>query len=157
MIFLYKYIFQARKNNLGHWIFIISITLYIIFMPYNLCMITSILNKFPLKNIIIYSIIKHLFFKEHTNIPQVNFQMFKLDLEKAEESEIKLPTSLDHRKSRVSEKHLFLLYWLCQSLWLVDHNSCGTFFKRREYQTTWAASCEMCMQVKKQQLELNME
>ena len=26
---------------------------------------------------------------------------------------------LDHRKSkRVPEKHLFLLYWLCQSLWL---------------------------------------
>ena len=47
----------------------------------------------------------------------VNFQMFKLDLEKAEESEIKLPTLLDHWKSkRVPEKHL--LYWLCQSLWL---------------------------------------
>jgi len=38
-------------------------------------------------------------------------QMFKLDLEKAEEPEIKLPTSLDHQKSkRVPEKHLFLLY-----------------------------------------------
>ena len=41
----------------------------------------------------------------------VNFQMFKLDLEKAEEPEIQLPTSLNHRKSkRVPEKHLFLLY-----------------------------------------------
>ena len=67
-------------------------------MPYNLCMITSILNKFPLKNIIIYSIIKNLFFKEHTNIPQLNFQMFKLDLEKAEEPEIKLPTSVRSSK-----------------------------------------------------------
>ena len=39
------------------------------------------------------------------------FQMFKLVLEKAEEPKIKLPTSLDHRKSRrVPEKHLFLLY-----------------------------------------------
>ena len=38
-------------------------------------------------------------------------------LEKAEEAEIKLPTSLDHLKSkRVPEKHLFLLHWLCQSL-----------------------------------------
>ena len=47
------------------------------------------------------------------------FQMFKLVLEKAEETEIKLPTSVDHQKSkRVPEKHLFLLYWLCQSLWL---------------------------------------
>ena len=49
----------------------------------------------------------------------VNFQMFKLVLEKAEEPEIKLPTSLAHGKSkRVPEKHLFLLYWRCQSLWL---------------------------------------
>ena len=43
-------------------------------------------------------------------------------LEKAEEPEIKLPNLLDNRKSkRVPEKHLFLLYWLCQSL-CVDHN-----------------------------------
>ena len=48
-----------------------------------------------------------------------DFQMLKLDLEKAKEQEIKLTTSLDHQKiKRVSEKHLFLLYWLCQSLWL---------------------------------------
>ena len=34
---------------------------------------------------------------------------------------------------------------------------CGKFFKRREYQTTWPASWETCMQVRKQQLELDME
>ena len=33
----------------------------------------------------------------------------------------------------------------------------GKFLKRWEYQTTWAASWEICMQVKKQQLELDME
>ena len=38
----------------------------------------------------------------------------------------------------------------------VDH-SCGKFFKRWKYQTTWPASWEICMQVKKQQLELDME
>ena len=48
----------------------------------------------------------------------VNFQMFQLVLEKAEEPEIKLPTSAGSSKKRVPEKHLFLLYWLCQSLWL---------------------------------------
>ena len=49
----------------------------------------------------------------------VNFQMFKLDLEKAEETEIKLSHPLDHRKSKIiPEKHLLLLHWLCQSLWL---------------------------------------
>ena len=34
---------------------------------------------------------------------------------------------------------------------------CGKFFKRWEYQTTWSASWEICMQVRKQQLELDME
>ena len=49
----------------------------------------------------------------------VKFLMFKLDLEKAEEPEIKLPHPLDHGKGkRVPEKHLLPLYWLCQSLWL---------------------------------------
>ena len=37
--------------------------------------------------------------------------MFKLDLENAEEPEIKLATSLDHRKSkRIPEKYLLLLH-----------------------------------------------
>ena len=39
----------------------------------------------------------------------------------------------------------------------VDHKNCGKFWKRWEYQTTWPASWEICMQVKKQQLELDME
>ena len=34
---------------------------------------------------------------------------------------------------------------------------CGKFWKRWEYQTTWPASWETCMQVKKQQLELDMK
>ena len=33
----------------------------------------------------------------------------------------------------------------------------GKFLKRWEYQITWPASWEICMQVKKQQLELDME
>ena len=43
-----------------------------------------------------------------------NFQLFKLDLEKAGEPEFKSQTPPDHQKSqRVPEKHVF--YWLCQS------------------------------------------
>ena len=49
----------------------------------------------------------------------VNFLMFKLVLEKAEEPEIKLPTSA----GSVPEKYLFLLYRLCQSLWLCGSQS----------------------------------
>ena len=47
----------------------------------------------------------------------MNFQMFKLDLEKAGEPEIKLPTSAGHQKSkRVPENHLLLLYLVHQNL-----------------------------------------
>ena len=44
---------------------------------------------------------------------------FKLDLERQRNQRSNCQHLLDHRKSkRVPEKHLFLLYWLCQSLWL---------------------------------------
>ena len=39
----------------------------------------------------------------------------------------------------------------------VDHNKMWKFFKRQEYQTTWPASWEICMQDKKQLLEMDME
>ena len=39
----------------------------------------------------------------------------------------------------------------------VDHNKRGKFFKRWEYQTTLPAFQETCMQVRKQQLEQDME
>ena len=89
----------------------------------------------------------------------VNFQMFKLDLEKAEEPEIKLPTSAGSSKKQENsrKKHLFLLYWLYQSLWLCGSQQTGKFWRRWEYQTTWPASWETCMQVRKQELELDME
>ena len=43
-----------------------------------------------------------------------NFQMFKLDLEKAEEPEIRLPISVgsSKKRKRISKNHLFLLHWL---------------------------------------------
>ena len=61
---------------------------------------------------------------------------------------------LDHWKSkRVPEKHLLLLYWLCQSftMWITTHR--GKFLKRRESQTSSPASWEICMEVKKKQLK----
>ena len=60
----------------------------------------------------------------------VNFQIFKLVLEKAVEPEIKLPTSAGSWKNkRVPEKHLFLLYCLCQSLWLCGHKKLWKILK----------------------------
>ena len=41
------------------------------------------------------------------------------------------------------------------TLWITIN--CGKFFKKREYKSTWPASWETYMQVRKQQLELNME
>ena len=41
------------------------------------------------------------------------------------------------------------------TVWITTN--CGKFWKRWEYQTTWPASWEICMQVKKQQLELDMK
>ena len=43
------------------------------------------------------------------------------------------------------------------SLWLCGSQQTGKFLKRWEYQTTLPAFWEICMQVKKQQLEPNME
>ena len=61
----------------------------------------------------------------------MNFQMFKLVLEKADKSEINRQHLLDHRKSKgVPEKHLFLLYWLCQSLWLCGSQQTVENFER---------------------------
>ena len=60
-------------------------------------------------------------------------------------------------KARVPEKHLFLFYWLCQSLWLWITTNCGKFWKKKEYQITLPASWEISMQIKKQQLGPDME
>ena len=49
----------------------------------------------------------------------MNFQLFKLDQEKAEKPEIKLPTSVGSLKKHESSRKIpLLLYWLCHSLWL---------------------------------------
>ena len=61
------------------------------------------------------------------------------------------------KNKRIPEKYLLLLYWLQQSLWLCRSQQTGKFLRRWEYQITWPASWEICMQVKKHQLELDME
>ena len=87
--------------------------------------------------------------------------MFKLDLEKAEEPQIKLPTSTGSwKKQENSRKNIyfcFIDYAKTFSFLLWITINCGKFQKRWEYQTTWPASWEICMQVKKQRLDLDME
>ena len=88
-----------------------------------------------------------------------NFQMFKLVLEKAEEPEIKLPTSAGSAKKQEFQKNIYLSFIdYAKAFDCVDHNQkTWKFWKRWEYQTTWSASWETYMQVRKQQLELHME
>ena len=85
--------------------------------------------------------------------------MFKLDLEKAEEPEIKLPTSAGspemQESSRKTSTSALLTMPEPLTVWITTN--CGKFWKRWEYQTTLPASWEICIQVKKQQLELDME
>ena len=85
--------------------------------------------------------------------------MFKLDLEKAEEPEIKLPTSIGSSKkqenSRKTSTSVSMTTLKSLTVWITTN--CGNFLRRCEYQTTWPASWEICMQVRKQQLEPDLE
>ena len=89
----------------------------------------------------------------------VNFQMLKLILEKAGEPEIKLPTSVASSKkqesSRKSSISALLIMPKPLTVWITVNYV--KFWKRCEYQITWHAFWETCMQVRKQELELDME
>ena len=100
------------------------------------------------------------FFKPgFSNTWTVNFQMFKLVLEKAEEPEIKLPIFDGSPKRQESSRKTSISALLTMpkplTLWITKN--CGKFWKRWEYQTTWPTSWETRMQVRKQELELDME
>ena len=87
-----------------------------------------------------------------------NFQIFKLDLEKTEEPEIKLPTSIGASKKQEFQKDVYSALLTTPkplTVWITTNY--GKFLKSWEYQTTLPASWEICMQVKKQQLELDIE
>ena len=61
-------------------------------------------------------------------------------------------------KAREFQKNIdfcFIDYAKALPVWITIN--CGKFWKRWEYQTTWPASWEICVQVKKQHLELGME
>ena len=88
-----------------------------------------------------------------------NFQKFNLDFEKAQEPEIKLPTSAGSLKKQESSRKTSISALLTMlkplTVWITIN--CGKFFKRWEHQTPWPTSWEICTEVKKQQLELYME
>ena len=58
-----------------------------------------------------------------STVNEPNFQMFKLDLEKAEEPEIKLPTSIGSLKKWEFQKNIcFCLIDYAKAFDCVDHN-----------------------------------
>ena len=71
----------------------------------------------------------------------------------------KLQMEAWHLKKQESSRKTFISALLTKpkplTVWITIN--CGKFWKRWEYQTTWPASWEICMQVRKQQLELDME
>ena len=85
--------------------------------------------------------------------------MYKLDLEKAKEPDIKLPTSAGSSKKQESSRKTSISALLTMpkplTVWITTNR--GKFWKRWEYQTTLPVSWEICIWVKKQQLELDME
>ena len=77
--------------------------------------------------------------------------MFKLVLEKAEEPEIKLPTSAGSSKKQEFQKSIYFCFIdYAKAFDCVDHNKLWKIL--REMGIT-----DHCMQVRKQQLELDME
>ena len=58
-------------------------------------------------------------------------------------------------KAREFQKNICFFDYVKAFVWITTN--CGKFFKIWKYQTTWPVSWEICMQVKNQQLELDME
>ena len=81
--------------------------------------------------------------------------MFKLVLEKTEETEIKLSTSVGTSIKQEFQKSISFCFteYTKTFVWITTNR----LWKRWEYQATWPASWEICMQVRKQQLEMDME
>ena len=67
----------------------------------------------------------------------VNYQMYKLELEKPEEPEIKLPTSVGSSEKQESSRKTSTsaLLTMPKSLAVWTTTNCGKFFKKWEYQT----------------------
>ena len=65
------------------------------------------------------------------------------------------------KKAREFQKNIYFCFIDYTKVFdCVDHNKLWKILQEnssREYQTTWPASWETCMQVRKQQLELDME
>ena len=84
--------------------------------------------------------------------------MFKLDLVKAEEPEIKLPTSAGSSKRQEFQKNIYFCFIVyAKAFDCVDHDKLWKILKEMQIPDHLTCSWETYMQVRKQQLELDME
>ena len=75
--------------------------------------------------------------------------MFKLDLEKAKEPVIKLPTSVGSSRKQEFQKNIYFCFIDYAKVFdCVDHNKLWKILAEIGIQTTWPASLETCMQVR---------
>ena len=86
----------------------------------------------------------------------MNFLMFKLVLEMAKEPEIKLPTSSGSWK-KFQKNIYFCFIDYAKAFDCVDHNKLWKILKEMGIPDHLIFFWEICLQVKKQQLELDME
>ena len=85
-----------------------------------------------------------------------NFQIFRLDSEKADDQIANIHWIIEKARE-FQKKSTFASSTLLKPLTVWIRANYEIFLKRWEYQTTLPASWETCTQVKKQQLDLNME
>ena len=107
----------------------------------------------------------------HLNAGKVKLKILQARLQQYVNSELP-DVQVGFIKGRGTRDHIFNIRWIIKKarefqknicfcfidyakafVWITTN--CGKFFKRWEYQTTWPASWEICMQVKLQQLELD--
>ena len=84
--------------------------------------------------------------------------MFKLVLGKAEEPEIKLPTSAGSYKKQEFQKSIYFCFIdYAKAFDCVDHNKLWKILKEMGIPDHLICLLKICMQVRKQQVELDME
>ena len=95
---------------------------------------------------------------DFSNMWTVNSLMFKLVLKKGRETRDQIANiRWIMEKAREFQENIYFCFIDYGKAFVCITINCGKFWKRLEYQTTWPASWEICMQVRKQQLELDME
>ena len=88
----------------------------------------------------------------------VNFQMFKMDLEKAEDPEIKLPTSAGSSKKQEFQKNIYFCFIdYTKAFDCVNHNTLWKILQEAGIWDHLTCLLRKLYAGQKQQLELDME